>query len=109
VLALACFLCSPAAAIGGPPCSALNASAQGGVLYRVLFARNGAVQRYQLIRSSHNPETDDAMLRHLVKRFGPEAIHAPPLRILSFRPGPGGTFQIPDKAIDSCGRISYFR
>lgn len=80
------------------------------MIYRVLFAKNGAVQHYLMVRSSHNPETDDAIRRRLVLRYGPEAIDAPPLRIVSFRPAPdGGGFQIPDTAIDSCGRISHFR
>jgi hypothetical protein len=109
VLALALLFGLPAGAAGGAPCSALTATAQGGVIFRVLFAHNGAVQRYQLIRSSHNPEIDNGTQRRLIERYGPEAIDAPPLRILTFRPAPGGGFKIPDKAVDSCGRISHFQ
>jgi hypothetical protein len=100
---------APAGAAGGSSCGVLTVNAQGGVGYRVLFAKNGAVQRYVLFRTSHNTEDDDAALRHLVTAYGPEAVNAPPLRILSFRPSPGGGFQVPDKAVDSCGRVSHFR
>ena len=40
-------------------------------------------------------------------RYGPEAINAPPVRVTSFKPGPGG-MMIPDKAVDSCGRVTHF-
>lgn len=81
--------------------------AESGIVYRVLFAKNGAVQQYLLAKSSHNTERDHDALKAAEARFGPEAVNAPPLRILSFKPGSGG-MMVPDKAIDSCGRITHF-
>ena len=74
----------------------------------MLFARNGAVQQYVLTQTSHNVERDHDVLKELEAKYGPEGINAPPVKIVSFRPGSGG-MMIPDKAIDSCGRISYFK
>jgi hypothetical protein len=87
-------------------CGATTYSATG-VSYRVLFARNGAVQQYQLAHSSHNTEKDHDVLKDVQQRYGPEGVNAPPLRITSFRPGSGG-MMIPDKAVDSCGRTITF-
>lgn len=81
--------------------------AQGGVVYRVLFAKNGAVQQYLLAQSSHNTENDHDVLKAVEARYGPEAVDAPPLQIQSFRSGPGG-MMVPDKAVDSCGRVTHF-
>jgi len=78
-----------------------------GVVYRVLFARNGAVQQYLLAESSHNTEKDHDVLKALEEKYGPEAVNAPPLQITSFKPGTGG-MMVPDKAIDSCGRVTHF-
>lgn len=90
------------------PGSCLERSySNAGVSYRVLFAKNGAVQQYLLEESSHNTEKDHDALKALEARFGPEAVNAPPLQIQSFRPGPGG-MMVPDKAIDSCGRVTHF-
>ena len=87
-------------------CGQLN-YAKNGVVYHVLFAKNGSVQQYLLARSSHNTEQDHDVLKAVTAHYGPEAVNAPPLRIISFRPGSGG-LMIPDKAIDSCGRITHF-
>ncbi|HKU67467.1 MAG TPA: hypothetical protein VJP85_06820 [Candidatus Baltobacteraceae bacterium] len=81
--------------------------ASGGVVYRVVFAKNGAVQQYLLAQSSHNTEKDHDVLKAVEARYGPEASNAPPLQILSFKPGSGG-MMVPDKAVDSCGRITHF-
>lgn len=81
--------------------------ADNGIVYRVLFARNGAVQQYLLAKSSHNTERDHDALKAAESVYGPEAVDAPPLRILSFKPGSGG-MMVPDKAVDSCGRITHF-
>lgn len=78
-----------------------------GVSYRVLFARNGSVQEYLLAQSSHNTEKDHDVLKDLQQRYGPEGVNAPPLQITAFKPGSGG-MMIPDKAVDSCGRVIHF-
>ncbi|HEY9180974.1 MAG TPA: hypothetical protein VIO32_09660 [Candidatus Baltobacteraceae bacterium] len=81
--------------------------ASEGVVYRVLFAKNGAVQQYLLARTSHNTERDHDALKAAEDRYGPEAVNAPPLQILSFKRGSGG-MMVPDKAVDSCGRVTHF-
>ena len=78
-----------------------------GIEYRVLFARNGAVQRYVLAGDPRNTELDRDVRLQLQRRYGPEAIGAPPLRIVGFRRGRNG-LMIADKAIDSCGRSVPF-
>lgn len=78
-----------------------------GVTYEIRFAKNGAVQQYLLAHSSHNTEKDHDVLKDLQARYGPEGVNAPPLQITSFRPGAGG-MMIPDKAVDSCGRVMHF-
>ncbi|HZT13630.1 MAG TPA: hypothetical protein VFA29_12535 [Candidatus Baltobacteraceae bacterium] len=78
-----------------------------GVTYRVVFAKNGAVQQYLLQASSHNQEHDHDALLAAEAKYGPEAINAPPVKIISFKQGDGG-MMIPDKAIDSCGRVTHF-
>lgn len=72
-----------------------------------MFAKNGSVQQYLLAHSSHNVEEDHDALKILEKRYGPEAINAPPVRVVSFRPA-GGGMMIPATAIDSCGRHIHF-
>lgn len=81
--------------------------ASSGVVFRVLFAKNGAVQQYLLAQSSHNTERDHDVLKAAEEKYGPEAINAPPLQITSFRSGTNG-MMVPDKAIDSCGRVTHF-
>jgi hypothetical protein len=81
--------------------------ASAGVVYRVVFAKNGAVQQYLLAESSHNTEKDHDVLKAAEATYGPEASNAPPLQILSFKPGNGG-MMVPDKAVDSCGRVTHF-
>lgn len=100
-------ICAPVAA-ANPPCGVVTYRGPSGVEYQVLFAKNGAVQAYHLVRSSDNPELDHDQQRLLVRRYGPEGDGAPPLKILSYKPGPSGGLLVPDKAVDSCGRISYF-
>lgn len=79
-----------------------------GAQYFILFAKNGAVQAYKLVRSSGNPEQDHDALLRLEKNYGPEGVNAPPLSILSFKKS-SGTMMVPDKAVDSCGRTSQFQ
>ncbi len=75
-----------------------------GVVYRVLFAKNGAVQQYVLAQSTHNVEQDHDALKDLEAKYGPAGANAPAVRIVGFRSGSGG-LMIPDKAVDSCGRV----
>lgn len=79
-----------------------------GAQYFILFAKNGAVQAYKLVKSSGNPEQDHDALLRLEKHYGPEGVNAPPLSILSFKKS-SGTMMVPDKAVDSCGRASQFQ
>ncbi|MFN2450458.1 MAG: hypothetical protein ABR508_11835 [Candidatus Baltobacteraceae bacterium] len=88
------------------PCRALLVS-RAGATYRVLFAKNGTVQQYLLVRGTGNTENDHDTLVALQAEYGPEAVNAPPLRVLRYREA-GGGLRVPVKAIDSCGRISSF-
>ena len=90
----------------GQSCGETRFSSNG-VTYRVVFAKNGAVQQYLLEASSHNPEHDNDALLAAEAKYGPEAINAPPVKIISFKQGDGG-MMVPDKAIDSCGRVTHF-
>lgn len=110
IAALAAVLLVPilarerAMAAGGPSCGEARFS-KDGVAYRVLFAKNGAVQQYVIAKSSHNIEEDHDVRNAAEAAYGAEGVNAPPLQILTFRRGPGG-MMIPDKAVDSCGRVT---
>ena len=91
----------------GAPCSQRTVRSAEGVVYEILFAKNGAVQRYVLTHSSHNMERDNNVKSKLEAEYGPEGIDAPPIRIVGFHPGANG-MSIPDRAIDSCGRTVAF-
>jgi hypothetical protein len=80
---------------------------KNGVVYKVLFAKNGAVQQYLLASNGKNTELNHDILKAAEAAYGPEGVNAPPLQIQSFRPGPNG-MMVPDKAVDSCGRITHF-
>jgi len=99
----------PAGAAGGPSCGETTFHGPQGIVFKVLFAKNGAVQRYAIIASSNNPELDHDVQRSLVREYGPEGTNAPPVTILSYKPGTSGGMLVPDKAVDSCGRISHFQ
>lgn len=99
----------PVFAAGGPACGKTVFHGPQGIVYEVQFAKNGAVQRYALIASSSNPELDHDIQRSLSRQYGPEAVNAPPLTILSYKPASGGGMMVPDKAVDSCGRIVHFQ
>ncbi len=91
----------------GPSCGEVIVQGNGGVKFRVLFAKNGAVQQYIVLTDRQNPElVNDARIA-LDRIYGPAGVDAPPLRIVSFKPGSGG-MMIPDKAVDSCGRTVVF-
>ncbi|HEY8322659.1 MAG TPA: hypothetical protein VIG46_12790 [Candidatus Baltobacteraceae bacterium] len=99
----------PAGAAGGPSCGETTFHGPQGIVFKVLFAKNGAVQRYAIVQSSNNPELDHDIQRSLVREYGPEGSNAPPLTILTYKPGSSGGMLVPDKAVDSCGRISHFQ
>jgi len=103
-------LTRPAAAADGPSCGVRVVHLPGGVAFRILFAKNGAVQQYVLLSSDKNPELVNDRKKFIERQFGPEAVDAPPLRIIAFKPAPGGGgLLIPDKAVDSCGRTLTFQ
>lgn len=96
------------ASTAGPSCGEQLEKNDKGIQIKILFAKNGAVQQYQVVNSQENVEDTNDMRKELELHFGPAGIDAPPLRIVSFKPGSGG-MQIPDKAIDSCGRTLSFQ
>jgi hypothetical protein len=93
----------------GPACGEKIVDAPTGVKFRILFANNGSVQRYEVTALADNPEAvNDARLA-LEGTYGPAAVNAPALKIISFKPNDGGSgMMVPDKAIDSCGRTLSF-
>ena len=93
----------------GPACGETLVKGDAGMSYRILFAKNGTVQRYIVAQNdSNNVETANDMLLKLEKQYGPAGTDAPPMHIVSFKPGEGG-MMIPDKAVDSCGRTLSFQ
>jgi len=106
---VAALLCArPATAFSpGPACGEKTILSPTGVGFRILFANNGTVQQYLVTAKSEDPEAvNDARLA-LESTYGPAGVNAPPLKIISFR-NTGGGMQVPDKAIDSCGRTLDF-
>jgi hypothetical protein len=105
--ALLAIVFSVATAVMGPSCGEELVSSHG-MKARVLFARNGAVERYIITGEHQNPEDEHDFLLALQKRGGPEGINAPPLRITAFKQGYGGV-AIPVRGVDSCGRTLTFQ
>jgi hypothetical protein len=93
----------------GPDCGEHLYTNPQGIQINVLFANNGSVQRYVVVTSHENTEAVNDMLKDLERDYGPEGVNAPPLHIVSFKPGSNGGMMIPDKAIDSCGRTQLFQ
>ncbi|MDP9017672.1 MAG: hypothetical protein M3N19_05080 [Candidatus Eremiobacteraeota bacterium] len=116
-LLIACLLaiCTGAAQSKTRACQAINYTVSKvypgmghvRVTYRIFFATNNAVQMYSLVRSSHNQEVDHTALLQLQKIYGLEFVNAPPLRIVSYKKK-SGDLSVPDRAVDSCGRMTYF-
>ena len=79
-----------------------------GLEIKILFAKNGSVQRYQMVETQENVEAANDFRLQLESKYGPAGVNAPPLRIVSFKAGSGG-MQVPDKAVDSCGRTLSFQ
>jgi hypothetical protein len=110
LLALVGFLALPAlATTSGPSCGEHLYTNDQGIQIRVLWAKNGAVQRFEIVEAKENPEEVNDMEKDLEKVYGPEGTDAPPLRIVSFKPGTNGGMMVPDKAVDSCGRTLSFQ
>jgi hypothetical protein len=104
------LLALPARAVtSGPSCGEKLFTNDQGIQIRVLWAKNGAIQRFDVVDSKENPEELNNMERDIEKVYGPEGTNAPPLRIVSFKPGASGGMMVPDKAVDSCGRTLSFQ
>lgn len=109
LLALFGLLALPARALTpGPSCGDHLYKNDQGIQIRVLWAKNGSVQRFEIVDAKENPEEVNDMEKDLEKVYGPEGTNAPPLRIVSFKPGTSGGMMVPDKAVDSCGRTLSF-
>ncbi len=110
LLALFGSLLLPArAATTGPSCGDHLYTNDKGIQIRVLWAKNGAVQKFEIVDSKENPEDVNDMEKDLERTYGPEGTNAPPLRIVSFKQGGSGGMMVPDKAVDSCGRTISFQ
>jgi hypothetical protein len=96
------------AAPAGPSCGEQNVATGQGITVRILFARNGAVQRYVVDDPTRNQEADNDVILALQKQYGPEAQDTPPLRIVAYKHAYGG-LMIPVRGIDSCGRTLSFQ
>jgi hypothetical protein len=81
----------------------------GTISVKILFAKNGAVQRYVFDSANLNYEQEHQMLLALEKQYGPAQVNAPPLNVVSFKKGGSNGLMIPDKAVDSCGRTLSFQ
>ncbi len=92
----------------GPSCGQKVVSSPNGASFRILFATNGFVQRYEVVALADNPEAVNDARKAIELTYGPAGINAPPLKIISFKPAQSGGMMIPDKAIDSCGRTLDF-
>jgi hypothetical protein len=99
---------TPAGAAAGPACGQIQATGAQGITALILFARNGSVQRYIVSDPQHNMERDHDFLIALEQRYGPAGLDAPPLKIVSFKAGAGG-LMIPERGVDSCGRVLNFQ
>ncbi len=103
------LLWAPASALtSGPSCGVETANGDKGISIRILFAKNGAVQRYEVVNSQENEEAVNDFRIALERQYGPAGVNAPPLHIVSFKQGPSGGMMMPDRAIDSCGRKLSF-
>jgi hypothetical protein len=92
----------------GPTCGERVITAPNGTGFKILFANNGAVQRYVVVAGADNTELVNDARISIEQTYGPAGVNAPPLKIVSFKPGSGGGMMVPDKAVDSCGRTLSF-
>jgi hypothetical protein len=97
------------ASVAGPSCGQKVLTDGHGIVVRVLFAKNSSVQSYVIVSGQNNAEAIHDFMTVAEDRYGPQGINAPPLQIISFKSHHGGGgFQVPDKAVDSCGRTLSF-
>ena len=96
------------AAMSGKSCGVQQLKNEQGIVMRILFAKNGAVQQYQVVDAQENMEGVHDFRVRLENQYGPAGINAPPLKIVSYKKGAGGGLMLPDKAMDSCGRTVDF-
>jgi len=109
IVAVMLSYAAPASAFtAGAPCSDKSVTSPGGVGFRILFANNGAVEQYIVTAKADDPEAVNDARSALEATYGPAGINSPALKIISFRPGAAGGMMVPDKAIDSCGRLLTF-
>jgi hypothetical protein len=95
--------------VPAPPCGQKVLTGPDGVVVRVLFAKNSSVQSYVIVAGQNNTEAVHDFLVVAEQHYGPQGVNAPPLQIVSFKAHKGGGgFQVPDKAVDSCGRTLSF-
>lgn len=110
LLTLVGVLALPARAVtAGQSCGEHLYTNDQGIQIRVLWAKNGAIQRFEIVDAKEDPEGVNDMEKDLEKVYGPEGTNAPPLKIVSFKPGTNGGMMVPDKAVDSCGRTLSFQ
>ena len=73
LLALVGLLALPARAVtAGPSCGEHLYTNDQGIQIRVLWAKNGAVQRFEIVDAKENPEEVNDMEKDLEKVYGPE-------------------------------------
>lgn len=92
----------------GPSCGEQLVKNDKGVQIRILFAKNGTVQRYLVVENAQNTEDANDLRLSLEQQYGQAGVAAPPMHIVSFKTGSGG-MMLPDKAVDSCGRTLSFQ
>lgn len=110
LLALFGFVALPARAVTmGPSCGEKLFTNDLGLSIRILWAKNGSVQRFVVVDAKENPEELNNMEEDLERVYGKEGVNAPPLRIVSFKSNGNGGMMVPDKAVDSCGRTLSFQ
>ena len=108
-LAAALLWAQPSLAVtAGPSCGEQLVKNDKGISIKILFAKNGSVQRYLVLDSQENMEEANDLRISLEQRYGAAGVNAPPIHIASFKPGSGG-MMVPDKAVDSCGRTLSFQ
>ncbi|MGB6986994.1 MAG: hypothetical protein WBD74_13570 [Candidatus Aquilonibacter sp.] len=110
LVALLGFVALPARAVTlGPSCGEKVFTNDEGISIRLLWAKNGTVQRFVIVDAKENPEELNTMEEDLERVYGKEGVNAPPLRIVSFKANGNGGMMVPDKAVDSCGRTLSFQ
>lgn len=92
----------------GQACGQRTVRSPSGIVFRIDFARNGAVQRYEVLHGRANMEAVNDARMDLEHTYGPAGVNAPPVRIVKYKTASSGGMMLPAKAIDSCGRSISF-